>query len=413
MKTFVSENRKQFAKQMKTGSLALFFNGSAPNSTADSFYPFRPNKNFLYLTGIKREEFILAIVKKKDSAHSTLFIKKPNYDIEKWVGIYLKKDEALEASGVDEVLFVEDFDTWLNTKMNLGEVDKVYLDLFRLSPHATGTKATEYAGIIQTKYPFIKVKNATKMIAKLRLIKSDAEVETLQKAIDMTNEGLKRVLGTIKPGQREYEAVAEFDYGIGKLGADREAFETIAASGKNAVVLHYVSNDDVMEDGELILMDLGAQLNEYSADISRTYPVNGKFSERQKAVYNVVLSTNEAIIAMVKPGVTTAELNARARELLTEGLKELGLITEDKDLTKYYYHSIGHPLGLDTHDVGGRELTLEPGMVITVEPGLYIAEEGTGIRIEDDILVTEEGHDVLSKDIIKSVEDIEAFMASR
>ncbi len=411
MKTFVSHNRKQLSKELKNGSLALFFNGTSPNSTADSVYPFRPNKNFLYLTGIKREEFILSIEKSEDKVQATLFIKKPNFDIEKWVGIYLKKDQALEISGVDEVLFVEDFDTWLNTKIGQGKVSKVYLDMFRQGPDVTPTEALKYADIIGTKYPYIRIKNSAHLMAKQRLIKSEMEIKKMQQAIDMTEAGLKRVLSTIEPGQKEYEAVAEFDYQIAKMGADREAFETIAASGGNAVVLHYVGNDDVMKDGDLVLLDLGAQFDEYSADISRTYPVNGKFTDRQRDVYNTVLSTNEAIISMIKPGVTMAELNAKARELLTEGLKKLGLITEDKDLTKYYYHSIGHSLGLDTHDVGGREITLKEGMVITVEPGLYIAEESMGIRIEDDVLVTKEGFDVLSKHIIKSVEDIEAYMA--
>ncbi len=411
MKAFVSNNRKQFSKKIKNESLALFFNGTSPNSTADSLYPFRPNKNFLYLTGIKKEEFILSIEKVDDKVESTLFIKRPNFDIEKWVGIYLKKEEALDISGVDEVLFVEDFDTWLNSKIGLGRVKRVYLDMFRLSPEVTQTQAMKYSNIIQEKYSFISIKNSSHLLAKQRLIKSEMELEKMQKAINMTESGLKRVLSSLKPGQKEYEPVAEFDYQIAKLGADREAFETIAASGDNAVILHYVGNDDVMHDGELVLFDLGAQFDEYSADISRTYPVNGKFTDRQKDVYNVVLSTNEAIISMIKPGVTMTELNAKAKELLTQGLKQLGLITEDKDVIKYYYHSIGHSLGLDTHDVGGRELTLKPGMVITVEPGLYIGEESIGIRIEDDVLVTKNGFDVLSKNIIKSVEDIEAFMA--
>ena len=214
-----------------------------------------------------------------------------------------------------------------------------------------------------------------------------------------------------KAGMKEYELEAYFDFNCKSKGVKDLAFKTIAAAGKNATVLHYVDNNAEMKDGDLILFDLGAQYKYYNADISRTFPVNGKFTERQKEVYNAVLSVNEEIIKTIKPGITTAEINEKANDLLGEACVKLGLLEDKKDFRKYYFHSIGHSLGLDTHDIViDRNFTFEPGMVYTVEPGLYIPEESIGIRIEDDILVTEDGAISLTKDMIKTVDEIEEFM---
>ena len=194
------------------------------------------------------------------------------------------------------------------------------------------------------------------------------------------------------------------------LGIKKLAFATIAASGKNATVLHYGDNNCKTNDNELMLLDLGAQYKLYNADISRTFPLNGKFTERQKEIYSIVLKANEEVMKAVRPGITTLDLQKKCKEILAEGCKRIGLIKEDAELDKYYFHGVSHPLGLDTHDVRIRGMKLKPGMVLTDEPGLYIPEEGIGIRIEDDILVTEDGYENLSAGIIKSIEEIEKFM---
>ncbi|MGL5647308.1 MAG: M24B family metallopeptidase, partial [Clostridium sp.] len=216
----------------------------------------------------------------------------------------------------------------------------------------------------------------------------------------------------IKPGMKEYETEAYYEFECRRNGVKDYAFKTIAAAGVNATTLHYVDNNDTLKDGDLILFDLGAQWNYYNGDISRTIPINGKFSKRQKEVYEAVLSVNERVIEAMKPGVNFIDLNNKATEWIAEECIKLGLMEDKKDVRKYYFHSIGHSLGLDTHDIDNprRNTILEPGMVYTVEPGIYIPEEGIGIRIEDDVLITEEGHDVLTKDMIKSVKDIENFM---
>jgi len=248
-------------------------------------------------------------------------------------------------------------------------------------------------------------------IAALRLIKSEEEIELIREAIDITDKGIKALMINSKAGMKEYELEAYFDFTLKSNGVTDYAFHTIAAGGKNATILHYHENNSELKNDELVLFDLGAQYKYYNADISRTFPVNGKFTERQKQVYNVVLRAQEAVTAIAKPGILFSVLNETAKKVLTEGCIELGLIKETSELSKYYFHGVSHYLGLDTHDVGSRDIELRPGMVFTNEPGLYIEEENIGIRIEDDILITEDGCENLSKQIIKTVEEIEEFMA--
>ena len=217
-----------------------------------------------------------------------------------------------------------------------------------------------------------------------------------------------------KAGIKEYELESYFDFVCKKNGVKDLAFKTIAAAGKNATVLHYVTNDSELKDGDLILFDLGAQYKYYNGDISRTFPVNGKFTDRQKEVYNAVLRVNEKVIEEMKPGVSFLELNKKAKEWIAEECISLGLMTSKEDVSKYYYHSIGHSLGMDTHDIEpeNRDVIFETGMIYTVEPGIYIEEEGIGIRIEDDVLITDNGYEVLTKGMIKTVEEIEEFMSN-
>jgi len=411
MKEFFVKNRENLFEKMNDGDMALFFSGTSPQSTADSHYKFRPDKNFYYLTGTTRESFILLMTKTAGKTESIIFIEKPDYDIEKWVGRKLTKEQVTEISGIENVQYLSGFEAFINRMIYSTKYDNMYLDLARMAYNGETTAAMKFAETVQKNYPAIKIMNAHKFMCELRMIKSDFEIEEMKKAVNLTKMGLEAVMNNLKPGEIEYTAEAEFLYTIRKNGADTNAFDTIAASGGNAVILHYVENDNVMDDGNLILMDLGAQYKQYASDITRTYPINGKFSDRQKTIYNIVLKANEEVIKMMKPGVPFADLNKKSTEVLTEGLLEIGLIKEAKEVSKYYYHGVSHFLGLDVHDIGFRDAVLEPGMVFTVEPGLYIAEENIGIRIEDDILITEDGYVNLSKDIIKSVEDIEAFMA--
>jgi Xaa-Pro aminopeptidase len=244
----------------------------------------------------------------------------------------------------------------------------------------------------------------------MRRIKSTDEVNEIRKAIQHTKKGIESVFTLAKVGMNERTLEATFEYNIKLSGSSGISFDTIVASGKNATVLHYIENNQEIPEDALVLLDLGAYHNQYAADISRTFPVSGKFTERQAQLYNMVLEVNKETIKRVKPGIYVKELNDFAKDMLAQGMIDLGMIKEKSEITKYYYHGVSHYLGLDVHDVGTYSEKIEPGVVITVEPGIYIEEEGIGIRIEDDILVTEDGYENLSKDIIKEVKDIENFI---
>lgn len=410
MSAFFENNRNKLGARMENGDLAVLFAGKAPKSTADAHYSFMSNKNFFYFTGLTREHFIWTMIKTEKGLESTLFIEKPDYDIEKWIGRKMTKEAAKEKSGIDEIHFIESFHTFINKLVQSGSVKCLCLDLERLDWDEKDSVADEFAFDFKKRYPHVSIKTLHQIEVDLRMFKDDYEVENIKKAVDLTHKGLEAILDVLKPGMFEYQLEATFSHAIRMNGADGNSFPTIAASGKDAVILHYVENDKVLNDGDLVLLDLGAQFNEYAADITRTFPVNGKFSDRQKTIYNIVLKAQEAVIEAIRPGTPFEELNKICKNTLTEELMSIGLISGESELSKYYYHGVSHHLGLDVHDLGLRETQLKPGMVITVEPGLYIEEENIGIRIEEDVLVTENGNEVLSKDIPKTVEAIEAIM---
>lgn len=405
-------NRNNLLDKIKDDSIIVLFAGKAVQKTGDQTYPFTPNRNFYYLTGIKEENHILVMSKINGVKTSKLYIKDIDLELEKWIGKSIRKEEAIEITAVDEVKFKSQFDADIHSIIAMSEEINLYLDLEKMSVNSEGKIPHKFASEIVSKYPQVRVNNIYSKIGELRLKKSEEEVEKIRKAIEITKSGIELLMKEAKVGMKEYELEAYFDFNCKVKGATGLAFTTIAAAGKNATTLHYVDNNSELKENDLILFDLGAEYNCYNADISRTFPVNGKFTERQKEVYNSVLKVNEEIIKLIKPGMKYKEVNEKATDLIAEECIKLGLIDDKKDVRKYYYHSIGHSLGMDTHDIETphRDITFEPGVIFTVEPGIYIEEEGIGIRIEDDILVTENGVINLSSDIIKSVDDIEEFM---
>lgn len=410
---FFKNNRKRLFEKIKDNSIVILFAGNAPKKTADEAYPFTPNRNFYYSTGISEENHILVMSKVGGSEKSTLFIKDIDPDLERWIGKSIRKDEATEISGIEDVKFKSQFDSEIHRLLCLKEEVNLYLDLERDSISSTSSIANEFAKNIISKYPQVMIKNIFSIFGELRLVKSEEEVDNIKKAISITIEGIEALMKNSKAGIKEYQLESYFDFVCKNNGVKDFAFKTIAAAGKNAATLHYVANDSELKDGDLIQFDLGAQYNFYNADISRAFPVNGKFTERQKAVYNAVLKVNEEIINDIKPGKTFRDINKKATDLIAEECIKLGLIKEKSEVSKYYFHSIGHSLGLDTHDLETphRDITFKEGVVYTVEPGIYIEEENMGIRIEDDILVTKDGVVNLTSGMIKTVEEIETFMA--
>lgn len=408
------ERREKVFAQMEQGSILVLYSGEALHISADAYQHFEANRQFFYLTGIRRENMALIIDKCGEKIEETLFIEPIDPSVERWVGKKMTKEEATEVSGVESISMIDSLEGTLNRILNRKLPKKVYFDTYRHQmsdlPDFNLAKAQEFAKA----YPGTAVDNIYPIVASLRMNKDADEVETIKEAVKVTEEALNHVLKTLKPGMMEYQVQAEFEYKVKSLGADSVAFPTIAGSGINGTMLHYETNHDVCKEDTLILLDLGARVKGYNADITRTYPVSGKFTERQKAFYNIVLKANRSVAELAKPGLTLAELNNHCKSVLAQGLIELGLIEKEEEVGKYYMHGVAHHLGIDVHDVTVPEKAkLEPGMVITNEPGLYIDEEEIGIRIEDDLLITEDGCVVLSEDIVRTVEDIEAKMKER
>lgn len=413
-----THNRERYLKAIEAQTLSIFFAGEAPHKSADQYYPFKVNNNFYYLSGIDQAKAILLIAKGESMAKSYLFIEEQDPQEALWVGEVLTKEQASEASGIplENIQYLGQFEKMVSNFLQssrhaiFGVIKGVYFDLERRGIHAPALYANQYANAFQEKYPHLTVYTNQHLIASLRTVKSQEEVNRIKHALAITQKGLETVMKQLKPRLKENQAEAYYNFVLNNNNV-KPSFNTIAAGGKNATILHYESNNQQLNDNDLILFDLGVNYKEYCSDISRTYPVNGKFTERQKTIYSIVLEANKRAIAALKPGLTIKEFNDIGKMALIEGAKRIGLIQEDEEITKYYYHSLGHYLGLDVHDVGDYTKPIESGAVITVEPGLYIAEEGIGIRIEDDILVTDDGCINLSEDIIKEIEDIEAFMA--
>ncbi|EJP96422.1 aminopeptidase P family protein [Bacillus cereus] len=409
--TFFAQNRERLVNTLPDESITILFAGQAPHMSADAHYKFVPNRNFYYLTGIDEPNVIFMLKKFGNSVEETLFIEKSDPVMEKWDGKTVSKEDAEQISGIKKVVYIESFEKTMANTLFTENVKHLYLDLERREWKGTETKTLAFAKYVREQYPHVLIGNVYPYICELRVFKTEEEIEIIKEAIAVTKEGIYNVLKHAKADVMEYELEAHFDFTLKSSGIKHHAFNTILASGKNATVLHYEDNDAQIQNGDLVLLDLGAQKDYYNADISYTFPASGTFSSRQKQIYNIVLKALKETTELIKPGLKFAALNEHTKKVLAEECKAIGLIQEDEELSKYYYHGVSHFLGLDTHDVGTyKDRVLEEGMVITIEPGLYIEEEAIGIRIEDDILVTKDGYENLSKDIIRTVEEIEEFM---
>ncbi len=396
--------------------MVCIFSGIAPMKSMDEAYPFSVNRNFFYLTGIQRENMILTLRKTfSGDVIETLYIEPYDEFLAKWVGGRMKADEATAISGVESIRDIGTFDGDLNgiisANRGLGKFN-VYLDLWRYNANQADTPAHTLAAKLQSRYPAVGIEEIHGDMSALRTKKTDDEIELMRKAQETTRVAIEAMMKHAYPGVNEGELEGAFDFALMKQGVRQHAFNSIVAGGPRATTLHYSENNCTVEDGQMVLIDLGSAVNNYCADISRTFPVNGKFTERQKEIYNAVLEAQNIVIANAKPGLTTRQLNQMVVDYYETRLDDLGLRKEGKTVRDYYYHGVSHHLGLDTHDIcTERERILAPGMVITVEPGLYIAEEGIGVRIENDVLITEDGCIDLSVDIPRTVEEIEALMA--
>ena len=401
--------REAFLKSIKKNSLVVSFAGIPVHSNADGSLPFEVNSQFFYLTGIERPRTALVMMKTEESSFETLFIVKADPLAERWTGKMMTREEAQELSGISDVQYLDAMESVIGRYLSRFRVKNAYFDLssgpFEIQDY-NFKKAQEF----MAKYPAVRVKDLSEALTWFRESKDEDEIAAIRKAVAFTKDGLEYVMKKLKPGKMEYQVQADFEYKVKASGAKKLAFSTIAGAGLNGCMMHYGTNHCKVEDGKLILLDLGAKYGNYCSDITRTYPANGKFSPRQREVYELVLKANREVALAARPGLTLKDLNDLTKKVLGEGLVEMGLIEKPEDVGKYYMHSVSHSIGIDCHDACIMSDVLRPGWVISDEPGLYIDEEEIGIRIEDDLLITEDGCEVLSAEIIRDPDEIEAFM---
>ncbi len=394
------DRRKKIIKQLNEKDLIIVFAASVAK------YPrnFLQDNNFKYLVGLDIPDAILVISKQKKPV-TELFIERGIPEMEVWEGKKMTNEEAKKASGIETISYLDEFERKIG--FYLASAKQAYVNLGYNSIDKPLNKQQDFVTKAKQRFPHLKAMYLTKLMVPLRSVKTKWEIEQMQKAIDVTGEGIKNIFKKSKIGMMEYELDAILKYEINRSGLKHIGFRSIIAAGGNAATLHYEQNNSKIAKNEMVLLDVGAACNGYSADISRTFPVSGKFTKRQKEVYSEVLKINKKIIKMVKPGIGMKELNEKTVELIQKALIKLKLIKDKKDYRKYYMHSVGHHLGMDTHDLGARDSVLKTGNVITIEPGIYIPEEKIGVRIEDDILVTKAGYKNLSINIPKEISELE------
>jgi Xaa-Pro aminopeptidase len=414
-------NRKRFTAKMQPNSIAIFVSNDEWPSNGDALHHFKQNSDLYWLSGVEQEDSMVILFPDCPDAKykEVLVLVRPNEMKEKWDGKRLRAKEAASISGIQTIVWLDSIDALLQTWVHLA--DTIYLDSNENDRKASSIKSRDYRFIEEMKerYPLHQYARAAKILKELRGIKTKEEVEVIQKAIDITENTFRRLLGFIKPGVMEYEIEAELTHSFLSQRATGEAYHSIIASGDNARILHYINNNQECKDGDLILMDFGASYGGYNADLTRTIPVNGKFTRRQKTVYNACLHLHNYAKSLLKPGITIIDYTDMVGEEATQQFLKIGLLrksdvkNEDKEnraYRKYLYHGISHHLGLDVHDLGTRTEPIKAGMVFTVEPGIYIEEEKMGIRIENNLWITKNGHVDMFKNIPITVEEIESLM---
>lgn len=416
-----TQNRQRFVKRMKPNSVAIFPGNPVMSTNGDALYTYRPNADVIWLSGVVQEKSMVILYPDNPdvNAREVLVLIRPNEHLEKWEGHKLRKDEAFAISGIKNVQWLDSIDAMLQVMMH--HADTVYLNSNENDRLDTSLFRPELLFVqdIMKRFPLHNYERAARIMKELRGVKTKEEVAVLQEAVNITEKAFRRVMQFLQPGVYEHEIEAEITHEFLRNRATRHAYDCIIASGDRARVLHYVENNQECKDGELILMDFGAEYGNYCADLTRTIPVNGKFTKRQKDVYNAVLAVHNYAKGILKPGISVVNYTTKVNAETEKHLLKLGLISktdiknqdpENPAYRKYFYHGVSHHLGIDVHDLGTRTEPLKEGMLLTVEPGIYIEEEQMGIRIENNIWLTKTGHVDLFKNIPITVEEIEAGM---
>lgn len=415
------ENRKRFTARMDKNAIAIFNSNDEMPLNGDAIYPFVQNADLYWLCGITQEDTMVVLFPDNPDAsfREVLVLTRPNELKEKWNGYRLRKEQARELSGMQTIIWLDELDALLQTWIHLA--DTIYLNTNENDRKATEipTRDYRYVKYMKKRYPLHNYKRSARIMRDLRAVKTAYEVEVMSKAIEITENTFRRLLKFIRPGVMEYEIEGEIWHSFISQRADGPAYGSIIASGDNARILHYVENNKECRDGDLILMDFGASYGHYAADLTRTIPVNGKFTRRQKTVYNACLDLHRYCASILKPGITIVKYHEMVGDKATELFLKIGLLKKsdvknedpsNRAYRKYLYHGISHHLGVDVHDLGTKTEPVKAGMVFTIEPGIYIEEEHMGIRIENNYWMTRNGNKDLMKSIPITVEEIEALM---
>ena len=418
-----TNNRKNFSERIIANSLAIFHSNDEFPRNGDQTFPFKQNADFFYLTGIDQEQSVLILYPDCPNPlyREVLFLRQTDEHIAVWEGHKYTKEEAKQASGIQSIYWLQDFDAILHSIINYA--DHIYINTNENDRYSYQVSYRDLRMFEQLhkRYPLHHFERSAVILRDLRAVKSDIEIELTRKACEITRDGFVRVLKFVKPGVAEYEVEAEFSHEFLRQRATGHAYNPIIASGANANVLHYIDNNQLCKDGDMLLLDVGAEYANYNADMTRTIPVNGRFSKRQRDVYEAVLRVMRAAANLIGPGVILSEYQEEVGKIMTSELIGLKLLdkhaVEKQDpkmplYKKYFMHGTSHHLGLDVHDFANRYKAFEVGNILTCEPGIYIPEEGFGIRLENDILITENGNVDLMADIPLEADHIEDIMNS-
>lgn len=415
------KNRDRFIKALQPNSIAVFVSNDEWPMNGDALHAYKQNSDLYWLTGVLQEDSMLILFPDNPDPkyREVLVLVRPNELKEKWDGKRLRANEARNISGIQTIVWVDSVEGLLQAWVHLA--DHIYLSSNENDRKSSSIRSRDYRFIdeMKAKYPLHSFQRAAKIMRELRAIKTAEEVEMMQKAMDITEATFRRLLKFIQPGVLENEIEAEIYHSFLSQGSTGPAYGSIIASGDSARILHYVNNNQPCKDGDLILMDFGAEYGGYCADLTRTVPVNGKFTRRQKTVYNACLHLHNYAKSILKPGISIVDYTNKVGEEATQQFLKIGLIKktdvknedpENRAYRKYLYHGISHHLGIDVHDLGTKTAPVKAGMVFTIEPGIYIEEEQMGVRIENNFWITKNGNKDLMKNIPITVEEIEALM---
>lgn len=409
--TYFSGNRQRFYDLMAPGSLAVFFSGNELRKTVDEYYPFFAPRNFVYLTGIEQKNTVFLAGKESSGATwERLYILPPDAMAERWTGRRLKPAEAESISGIADIRRISEFDTEFMVLTKSGAYEKLYLDLFRQSPQDHDTPAHIFCKEAEAEHPNLKICDSNPLCRKLRTIKQPCEIEALRKAEEITKTGILAMMKASHPGIYEYQYKAEFDRALGQYGPQGPGFPPIISAGNNNFCIHYYSYTGQAMDGDMILNDVGAKWNHMINDVSRGFPCNGRFTEKQKLLYNCALQTSNYMFSLIRPGMKMADVDKTIREYNAQLLVDAGVLDDVANVGKYMWHGGAHHIGFDVHDAIETPEIITPNMTFCVDVGIYHEEWGIGFRVEDNCLVTESGCENLSAAIPRTIEEIEDIM---